>query len=114
MTERAAGVFLHPTSLPSPFGIGDLGDDAVRWLSLLRKYDHAYWQVCPLSPTGYGDSPYQSLSSFAGNPLLISPAGLLAEGLLTRAELDGYPRLPQERVEFGAVIQAKDRLFHAA
>jgi len=55
VTQRAAGVFLHPTSLPSPFGIGDLGDDAIGWLNLLKQYDHTYWQICPLSPTGYGD-----------------------------------------------------------
>ena len=114
VNKRAAGVFLHPTSLPSPFGIGDLGEDAVRWLTLLKKYDHTYWQVCPVSPTGYGDSPYQSLSSFAGNPLLISPARLRDEGLLTQSELDDYPHLPPERVDFGAVIAAKERLFRTA
>jgi 4-alpha-glucanotransferase len=114
VTQRAAGVFLHPTSLPSPFGIGDLGDDAIGWLNLLKQYDHTYWQICPLSPTGYGDSPYQSLCSFAGNPLLISPARLCDEGLLAQSELDDYPRLPEDRVDFGAVIQAKDRLFRAA
>ena len=112
--HRAAGVFLHPTSLPSPFGIGDLGDDAIRWLDLLYKYDHTYWQVCPLSPTGFGDSPYQSLSSFAGNPLLISPARLLEDGLLRQSDFRDYPRLPEARVDFGSVIRAKDRLFRVA
>ncbi len=114
MQHRAAGVFLHPTSLPSPFGIGDLGHDAIRWLDLLRRFDHVYWQVCPLSPTGFGDSPYQSLSSFAGNTLLISPARLVEDGLLTQADLDRYPRLPEDRVDFGAVVEAKDRLFRTA
>jgi 4-alpha-glucanotransferase len=114
VTRRGAGVFLHPTSLPSPFGIGDLGDDAVRWLTLLNKYDHTYWQLCPLTPTGYGDSPYQSFSSFAGNPLLISPARLRDEGLLTQSELEEYPRLSPERVDYGSVIEAKDRLFRKA
>jgi len=114
MKHRAAGVFLHPTSLPSPFGIGDLGQDAIRWLDLLRRFDHTYWQVCPLSPTGFGDSPYQSLSSFAGNPLLISPARLVEDGLLTQADLDGYPCFPEDHVDFGAVFEAKDRLFRAA
>jgi 4-alpha-glucanotransferase len=114
MRQRAAGIFLHPTSLPSPFGIGDLGEDAIRWLDFLRKFDHTYWQVCPLSPTGFGDSPYQSLSSFAGNPLLISPARLFADGLLDKSDLDGYPRLPEDRVAFGAVIEAKNRLFRKA
>ncbi len=114
MTHRAAGVFLHPTSLPSPFGIGDLGQDAIGWLDLLRRFDHTYWQMCPLSPTGFGDSPYQSLSSFAGNPLLISPARLAEDGLLTQADLDAYPRFSEDRVEFGAVFEAKDRLFRTA
>lgn len=114
MKQRAAGVFLHPTSLPSPFGIGDLGQDAVGWLDLLRKFDHTYWQVCPLSPTGFGDSPYQSLSSFAGNPLLISPARLVEDGLLAPADLADYPRLAEDRVDFGAVSEAKDRLFRKA
>ena len=114
MKHRAAGVFLHPTSLPSPFGIGDLGQDAIRWLDLLRRFDHTYWQVCPLSPTGYGNSPYQSLSSFAGNPLLISPASLAEDGLLTQADLDSYPRFSEDRVDFGAVFEAKDRIFRTA
>ena len=114
MKHRAAGVFLHPTSLPSPFGIGDLGQDVIGWLDLLRRFDHTYWQVCPLSPTGFGDSPYQSLSSFAGNPLLISPARLVEDGLLTEADLDDYPRLPEDRVDFGSVSDAKDRLFRTA
>ena len=112
--QRAAGVFLHPTSLPSPYGIGDLGEDALRWLDLLQEHDHTCWQVCPLSPTGFGDSPYQSLSSFAGNPLLISPARLAEEGLLDPSDLRDYPRLPEARVDFGAVIRAKDRLFRMA
>ena len=114
MTRRAAGIFLHPTSLPSPFGVGDLGQDAYRWLDLLRRFDHTQWQVCPLSPTGFGNSPYQSLSSFAGNPLLISPVRLAEDGLLTKAELEGYPRLPENHVDFGGVIAAKDRLFRMA
>lgn len=114
MRERAAGIFLHPTSLPSPFGIGDLGPDALRWLDLLQRHDQTYWQLCPLSPTGYGDSPYQSLSSFAGNPLLISPARLAEDGLLATAELAAVPPLPEDRVDFGAVIEAKSRLLRAA
>ena len=112
--QRAAGVFLHPTSLPSPYDRCDLGEDALRWLNLLHEDDHTCWQVCPLSPTGFGDSPYQSLSSFAGNPLLISPARLADQGLLDTSDLRDYPRLPEARVDFGAVIQAKDRLFRIA
>jgi 4-alpha-glucanotransferase len=86
--NRSAGIFLHPTSLPSSFGIGDLGGTAYEWISTLKKCDQSFWQVCPLGPTGYGDSPYQCLSSFAGNTFLISPVKLMEDGLLTRPEID--------------------------
>ncbi|MFW6244975.1 MAG: 4-alpha-glucanotransferase, partial [Fibrobacterota bacterium] len=88
---RASGIFLHPTSLPSPYGIGDLGGSAYRWVDLLSANFQSYWQFCPLGPTGYGDSPYQSLCSFAGNTLLISPDELRKEGLITEKELESYP-----------------------
>jgi 4-alpha-glucanotransferase len=112
--KRSAGVFLHPTSLPSPFGIGDLGAAAYDWITLLAKNKQSFWQVCPLGPTGYGDSPYQCLSSFAGNELLISPVKLMEEGLLRRADIDDYPALPEEYVDFGAVFAAKEKLFRKA
>src|SRR5258705_7446537 len=70
---RAAGVLLHVTSLPSPYGVGDVGGAALAWIDHLREAGQSWWQVLPLGPTGYGDSPYQSLSSFAGNELLVSP-----------------------------------------
>jgi len=70
---RASGVLLHVTSLPTPYGIGDLGPAAVAWIDRLHETGQTWWQALPLGPTGFGDSPYQSLSSFAGNPLLISP-----------------------------------------
>ncbi len=70
---RRSGVLLHPTSLPGRFGLGDLGDAADRFVDFLAAARQSYWQVLPLSPTGYGDSPYQTLSAFAGNPMLISP-----------------------------------------
>ena len=107
-------MFLHPTSLPSPFGIGDLGEWAYRWIDMLVAMKQGYWQICPLGPTGYGDSPYQSLSSFAGNTLLISPESLQTAGLLLKKELQAYPALPDNRVDFGAVIAAKRKLFEAA
>ena len=70
---RASGLLLHLTSLPSPYGIGDVGPTAVKWIDKLSEAGQSWWQALPLGPTGYGDSPYQSLSSFAGNGLLISP-----------------------------------------
>ncbi len=107
--KRAAGIFLHPTSLPSRFGIGDLGESARRWIDLLAGSRQRLWQVCPLGPTGYGDSPYQSLCSFAGNTLLIAPT--LLEGLLTDSELAEFPSLPDEAVDYGRVIMEKESLF---
>ena len=75
--QRSAGVLLHPTSLPGPDGIGDVGPQAYRWLDWLAATGCGWWQVLPLGPTGYGDSPYQCFSAFAGNPLLVSPELLM-------------------------------------
>jgi 4-alpha-glucanotransferase len=107
--KRAAGIFLHPTSLPSRFGIGDLGESARRWIDLLADNRQRLWQVCPLGPTGYGDSPYQSLCSFAGNTLIIAPTFL--DGLLTDSELAEFPHLPDDAVDYGRVITEKENLF---
>src|ERR1043165_2460337 len=85
--NRSSGVLLHPTSLPSPFGIGDLGDEARAFIDFLHEAGQTLWQVLPLTPTGYGDSPYQSISAFAGNTLLIDPRALVADGLLHADEL---------------------------
>ena len=79
---RASGLLMHVTSLPSPYGIGDLGPSALEWVNRLHDAGQSWWQALPLGPTGYGNSPYQSLSSFAGNALLISPDALIADGLL--------------------------------
>jgi len=84
---RSSGILLHPTSLPGPDGIGDLGPEAFRWLDFLSETGCQMWQILPLGPTGYGDSPYQCFSAFAGNPFLISPAMLFNEGLLTKYDL---------------------------
>lgn len=105
--ERASGILLHPTSLPGPFGIGDLGPQAHRWLDFLRGAGCGLWQVLPLGPTGYGDSPYQSFSSFAGNPYLISPNLLREDSLLHTNDLVEAPKFPAERVDFGALIPWK-------
>jgi 4-alpha-glucanotransferase len=112
--KRCSGIFLHPTSLPSEFGIGDFGDDAYQWVSLLGRNKQSLWQICPLGPTGFGDSPYQCLCSFAGNTDLISPRRLAQEGLLRDDELASYPRFAEGHVEYTAVHAAKERLFRIA
>lgn len=88
LTHRASGVLLHPTSLPTRYGLGDLGPEAFRLLDWLAEAGQQFWQVLPLVPTDVGDSPYQSPSAFAGNPLLISPDGLMQDGLLTADDLE--------------------------
>ncbi|KMQ51367.1 4-alpha-glucanotransferase (amylomaltase) [Chitinispirillum alkaliphilum] len=108
---RASGIFLHPTSLPSRYGIGDMGENAMGWIDLLASRQQTYWQVCPLGPTGYGDSPYQTLCSFAGNTLLISPDELLSQGLLKAEEVEAFPHLSDNAVDYGNVITEKEKLF---
>lgn len=111
---RRSGVLLHPTSLPGRFGIGDLGDSAYRFVDFLAAARQSYWQVLPLSPTGYGDSPYQTLSAFAGNPMLISLDKLVEIGHLSDADLRDVPAFPNDRVDFGPVIQYKASLLDRA
>jgi 4-alpha-glucanotransferase len=111
---RRSGILMHPTSFPGRFGIGDLGDAAYRFLDFLADAGQTYWQVLPLSPTGYGDSPYQGLSAFAGNPMLISPERLVEAGHLTRQDLEAFPHMPDDKVDFGPVIYHKTRLLHQA
>lgn len=112
--KRSSGVLLHPTSLPGRFGIGDLGPSADTFLDFLTETGQAWWQILPLGPTGYGNSPYQSHSSYAGNQVLISPELLRADGLLTPAELANVPELPADRVDFDAVTAIKHGLFARA
>ncbi|HLJ51032.1 MAG TPA: 4-alpha-glucanotransferase [Bryobacteraceae bacterium] len=104
---RASGVLLHPTSLPGPFGIGDLGPQASAFADFLSETGMKIWQILPLSPTGYGDSPYQSFSAFAGNPLLISPEILVRRGYLKPSDLANAPDFPVDRVDFGWVVPFK-------
>jgi 4-alpha-glucanotransferase len=111
---RSSGILLHPTSLPGRFGIGDLGDEAYRFADFLAASRQHLWQVLPLGPTGYGDSPYQCFSAFAGNTLLISPERLVTDGLLTSEDLDSVPGFPEEKVEFGRVIEFKNALLKQA
>jgi 4-alpha-glucanotransferase len=105
--SRSSGILLHPTSLAGRFGIGDLGAEAYRFVDFLHAAGQTLWQVLPLGPTGYGDSPYQCFSAFAGNPLLISPQKLVDEELVSKAALDTDPDPGGDRVDFGRAIAFK-------
>ncbi|NOT33425.1 MAG: 4-alpha-glucanotransferase [Candidatus Eisenbacteria bacterium] len=111
---RRGGLLLHPTSLPGRFGIGDLGPEASRWVQAVAESGLSLWQVLPLGPTGFGDSPYQCFSAFGGNPLLVSPERLREDGLLTAADLDSTPAFPLSHVDFGPVIAFKSALLDRA
>lgn len=106
LTERSAGILLHPTSLPSRFGIGDLGNDAYRFVDFLSATGQKLWQILPLGPTSYGDSPYQCLSAFAGNPLLISFDKLVEEKIIPPEMLEDVPSFPL-KIDYGRVIEYK-------
>lgn len=112
--NRSAGVLLHPTSLPSAHGIGDLGPTAHSYLDWLDSAGVSWWQILPLNPPGPGNSPYSATSTFAGNPLLISPELLIDDGLLEEGDLAGGPVLPDEFVDFSAVIPHKRSLINRA
>jgi 4-alpha-glucanotransferase len=112
--KRSSGILLHPTSLPGPYGIGDLGPQCFRFIDWLASTGCKLWQVLPLGPTGYGDSPYQCFSAFAGNPYLLSPDELLTDGLLTESDLEGMKDLPASRVDFGLLIPKKLDLLQKA
>lgn len=111
---RASGVLLHPTSLPSRFGIGDLGENAYRFVDFLANSDQQIWQILPIGPTGYGNSPYLSYSALAGNPLLISPAILQQQDLLTWEDIQNLPDFPLDQVDFEGVINMKMPLLRKA
>jgi 4-alpha-glucanotransferase len=111
--HRTSGILLHTTSLPGPFGIGDLGPAAYRFVDFLAASGQGLWQMLPLGPTGFGDSPYQCPSSFAGNPLLISPERLVESGWIDAADLE-YPDFPEDRVDFGALRPWKRALLELA
>lgn len=104
---RASGILLHPTSFPNRYGIGDFGPEAYRFVDWLVQGGQRFWQVLPLGPTGYGDSPYQAFSAFAGNPLLISLDRLAEEGLLVAEDLPYLPDFPAGSVDYGWVIPWK-------
>jgi 4-alpha-glucanotransferase len=105
---------LHPTSLPGEFGIGDLGDASTQFVDFLQKSGQRLWQVLPLGPTGYGDSPYQCYSAFAGNPLLIGPQRLVEDSLLSKNDIASHPSFNQDRVQYGAVFEFKSALLKTA
>ena len=104
---RSSGILLHPTCLPGPDGIGDLGPAAFRFIDWLADHSQSLWQVLPLGPTSFGDSPYQTLSAFGGNPLLVSFEKLQERGWLADSDLAGRPDFPADRVDFGPVIAWK-------
>lgn len=119
--KRSSGILLHPSSLPGPYGIGDLGPQSYRFIDWLASTGCKLWQILPLGPTGYGDSPYQCFSAFAGNPYLLSPDEMLADGLLTRDDLDGMKDPPAARdpsarlrINFGLLIPKKLDLLQKA
>ena len=112
--NRSAGVLLHPTCLPSAHGIGDLGPNAHAYLDWLAEAGVSWWQILPLNPPGPGHSPYSATSTFAGNPLLISPRLLVEDGLLDERDLVSETALPDEWVDYGAVIPHKHRLIRLA
>ena len=111
---RCSGILLHPTSLPGRYGIGDLGPEAYSFADFLHETGQGIWQVLPLGPTGYGDSPYQCFSAFAGNPLLISPDLLLEAGHLSPADVAEVPEFSPATVDYGPVIEYKARLLRLA
>ena len=112
--KRSSGILLHPTCLPGSYGVGDLGQEAYKFIDFLADSGCNLWQVLPLGPTGYGDSPYQCFSAFAGNPYLVSPEELVKDGLLTQADLDDMPAWNPSRVDFGGLYLWKPGLLDKA
>jgi 4-alpha-glucanotransferase len=112
--KRSSGILLHPTSLPGRFGVGDLGAEAYRFVDWLAAAGQTFWQIMPLGPTGYGDSPYSAFSAFAGNTNLVSPEKLVEAGLLADADVVPPPGLPAGRVDYGKVIKYKRGLLDKA
>ena len=112
---RASGILMHVTSLPGPNGIGAMGESARRFVDFLAQAGQRYWQILPLSPTGYGNSPYQSLSTFAGNQYLIDLETLVEEGLLRREEVDAVSWNQQEdRVDYGILYKNRRTVLYQA
>ncbi|MCJ7623655.1 MAG: 4-alpha-glucanotransferase [Anaerolineaceae bacterium] len=112
--ERSSGIILHPTSFPGPDGMGDIGPEAYHWINTIIEMGCSLWQILPLGPTGYGDSPYQCFSAFAGNPYLISSVLLREEGFLSRKDFGDRPEFPDGNIQYGEVIHWKLTLLDRA
>jgi 4-alpha-glucanotransferase len=112
--NRVAGVLMHPTSLPGPDGIGNIGPEAYHWINFLKKSGSQLWQILPLGPTGYGDSPYQCFSAFAGNTYLVSSEILVDQGLLEEADLVNRPSFPEECIDYSSALEWQIHLLHTA
>ena len=108
--SRVSGILVHPTSFPSPYGIGDMGPGAYDFIDFLEKSGQHLWQVLPLGPTGFGDSPYQGFSAFAGQPLIISPDKLMELNLLTKEDVEDMPEWDDTKVDYGPAIAYKTSL----
>ena len=112
--QRLSGILVHPTSFPSPYGIGDMGQGAYDFIDFLEASGQHLWQVIPLGPTGFGDSPYQGFSAFAGQPLIISPEKLMDLNLLTEEDFEDMPQWNPRKVDYGPVIEFKTGLLRSA
>ena len=114
MNQRASGILLHPTSLPGKYGIGSLGKAAFNFIDFLAKAKQQFWQILPLGPTGYGDSPYQCYSAHAGNPDLIDLDLLVSNHLLTPEELAALPHFQDGPIDYDLVQKARLPLLYKA
>ncbi|MGD9851586.1 MAG: 4-alpha-glucanotransferase [Nitrospirales bacterium] len=112
--SRGSGILLHPTSLPGKWGIGDLGPAAYQFVDFLKSAGQSWWQMLPLGPTGYGNSPYMCFSAIAGNPLLISPEKLMEDGFVLETDPQGSRSFPVEHVDYPRVITQKHSIFRKA
>ena len=112
---RESGILMHITSLPGPYGIGTMGKEAYRFVDFLKEAGQKNWQVLPLTPTGYGDSPYQSCSTYAGNPYLIDLDMLIEEGLLEKAEVETIHWCEKEdKADFGLLYNNREKVLRLA
>ena len=114
INSRQSGILVHPTSFPGPFGIGDLGQGAYDFIDFLKAAGQSLWQCLPLGPTGFGDSPYQAFSAFAGQPLIISPEKLIDWELLSEKDVADAPEWDEKQIDYGPLIEYKSGLLKKA
>lgn len=112
--NRSNGILLHISSLPSKYGIGDVGYEAYEFIDFLKEAKQRFWQILPLNPVGYGYSPYQTFSAFAGNHLFISIDKLIDSGLITKGDVEPMPKFDKSSVEFEKVVNFKMKVFRKA